>query len=161
MARPTLQLLLLALYVLYISSTGESTTLANIVKARTALTTSLATAGSIKANMLKLKTLKGLKATDSEVLKDCLGHVEESVDKLSQSVREIKFLGQVKGDKFVFHKGNMQTWTSAALTEIDDCEEGLSSKAIDSKIKGSIQGQVTDAKKLISNALATMNQLAQ
>ena len=86
MARPTLQLLLLALYVLYISSTGESTTLANIVKARTALTTSLATAGSIKANMLKLKTLKGLKATDSEVLKDCLGHVEESVDKLSQSL---------------------------------------------------------------------------
>ncbi|CAL5352678.1 unnamed protein product [Camellia sinensis] len=141
MARPTLQLLLLALYVLYISSTGESTTLANIVKARTALTTSLAAAGSIKANMLKLKTLKGLKATDSEVLKDCLGHVDESVDKLSQSVREIKFLGQVNGDKFVFHKGNVQTWTSAALTEIDDCEEGLSSKAIDSKIKGSIQGQ--------------------
>ncbi|THG03709.1 hypothetical protein TEA_021951 [Camellia sinensis var. sinensis] len=139
----------------------ESAALENIVKARTALSTSLATTGSVKANMLMLKNLKGLKATDYKVLKDCLGHVEESVDKLSQSVRELKFLGQVQGDKFFPHQSHVQTWTSTALTELNDCEEGLSRKDLDGKIKDSIRGQITNAKKQISNALATINQLAQ
>ncbi|GMP88673.1 hypothetical protein CsSME_00040571 [Camellia sinensis var. sinensis] len=161
MAKSTLQLLLLILYVLYIFDTGESAALENIVKARTALSTSLATTGSVKANMLMLKNLKGLKATDYKVLKDCLGHVEESVDKLSQSVRELKFLGQVQGDKFFPHQSHVQTWTSTALTELNDCEEGLSGKDLGGKIKDSIRGQITNAKKQISNALATINQLAQ
>ncbi|CAL5424087.1 unnamed protein product [Camellia sinensis] len=139
----------------------ESAALENIVKARTALSTSLATTGSVKANMLMLKNLKGLKATDYKVLKDCLGHVEESVDKLSQSVRELKFLGQVQGDKFFPHQSHVQTWTSTALTELNDCEEGLSGKDLGGKIKDSIRGQITNAKKQISNALATINQLAQ
>ncbi|CAL5352681.1 unnamed protein product [Camellia sinensis] len=139
----------------------ESAALENIVKARTALSMSLATTGSVKANMLMLKNLKGLKATDYKVLKDCLGHVEESVDKLSQSVRELKFLGQVQGDKFFPHQSHVQTWTSTALTELNDCEEGLSGKDLGGKIKDSIRGQITNAKKQISNALTTINQLAQ
>lgn len=61
--------------------------------ARVALAVSLVTAESAKANMLKLANLKGLKPMEYGTLKDCIDHVDDSVDRLSQSVREMEHLG--------------------------------------------------------------------
>ncbi|CAL5364232.1 unnamed protein product [Camellia sinensis] len=188
MARPSLRFLSLTLFILYSADITKSTVPTNFIEAscsatrhpelcvkslsihanaiqknpyiltQTALTVSLALAESTKANMLKLTSIKGLKAPEYGALKDCLDQIDDSVDRLSQSIREIEKLSEAQGEDFMWHKSNVQTWSSSALTDIKTCEEGFSGQTLDGKIKASVQGQVTNVEQLISNALALIKQ---
>ncbi|PSS33170.1 hypothetical protein CEY00_Acc03556 [Actinidia chinensis var. chinensis] len=128
--------------------------------ARTALTLSVAGAEATKADMLKLAHITGLKPAEYGALKDCLDQIEDSVNRLTQSAREIEQLGQAKGDEFSWHVSNVVTWTSAALAQMDTCGRGFSDRALDGKIKASVQPEVIHVWQLIRNALELFQQFA-
>ena len=128
--------------------------------ARTALTLSVAGAEVTKADMLKMAHIKGLKPTEYGALKDCLDQIEDSVNRLTQSAREIEQLGQAKGEEFSWHANNVVTWTSAALAQMETCRRGFSDRALDGKIKASVQPQVIHVWQLVRNALELFQQFA-
>ncbi|XP_058181684.1 21 kDa protein-like [Rhododendron vialii] len=125
---------------------------------QTALTEALARVETTKANMLKLTNMKGLKPMEYGALKDCLDQVAETVDRLSQSARELEKLGQAQGEDFSWHKSNVETWTNEALNQVRACVGGFSGQTLDGKIKDSVQAQTTKVGGLISMVLELVQQ---
>lgn len=132
--------------------------------ARASLAMSLVTAESAKANLLKLANLKGLKPMEYGALKECIDQVEDSVDRLSQSVREIAHLGPANGgpangenpphgEESSWHGSNVDTWTNAALNQVQRCAEGFSGQVLDGKIKTFVQNEVTNVELIVNVAL--------
>ncbi|KAA8533842.1 hypothetical protein F0562_031359 [Nyssa sinensis] len=128
--------------------------------AQTALSVSLTRAESTKTFVTKLTKFKGLKAREYQAIKDCLEEMNDTVDRLSQSVRELKNLGKARGPDFLWHMSNVQTWVSAALTDGNTCMEGFAGRKLDGRIKSSIRARVTNVAQVTSNALALVNQFA-
>ena len=104
----------------------------------TALSLGLSKAETTKSFMLKLTKLRGLKAKTYAALKDCLEEMDDTVDRLSQSVRELDKFSRAQGDDIQWHMSNMATWISAALNFEDTCVNGLSSQILEYKKKSSI-----------------------
>ena len=104
--------------------------------------------------------MKGLKSREYEAVKDCLEEMGDTVDRLSKSIHELKHIGQAKGQDFLWHMSNVETWVSAALTDENTCLDGFSGKALDGKVKASIKAQVVNVAQVTSNALALVNSYA-
>ncbi|CAL5343881.1 hypothetical protein CsSME_00029024 [Camellia sinensis var. sinensis] len=190
MARTNLPLLPLILSLLYIAGKAESAASTNFIEvsckatqypavcvqslsayasaiqqsprqlAQTALSLSQARAESMKAFVKKLTKFKGLKAREYAAIKDCLDEIGDSVDRISQSVQELKAMGKGKGKDFLWHMSNVETWVSAALTDENTCLDGFSGRALEGRIKTSVRARVTNVAQVTSNALALVNQLA-
>ncbi|KAF5947610.1 hypothetical protein HYC85_013567 [Camellia sinensis] len=190
MARTNLPLLPLILSLLYITGKAESAASTNFIEvsckatqypavcvqslsayasaiqqsprqlAQTALSLSQARAESMKAFVKKLTKFKGLKAREYAAIKDCLDQIGDSVDRISQSVQELKAMGKGKGKDFLWHMSNVETWVSAALTDENTCLDGFSGRALEGRIKTSVRARVTNVAQVTSNALALVNQLA-
>ncbi|CAL5323022.1 hypothetical protein CsSME_00001500 [Camellia sinensis var. sinensis] len=192
MARAILPFLALISSLLYIAGTAESAASTSFIKAsckatdypavcveslsayatsiqqsprqlaQIALSVSLAKAESMKAFVTKLTKFKGLKAREYQAIKDCLEEVSDSVDRVSKSVRELKYMGngKGKGKDFLWHMSNVETWVSAALTDDNTCLDGFSGRALDGNVKASIKARVTNVAQVTSNALALVNQFA-
>ncbi|XWS36939.1 hypothetical protein CRYUN_Cryun19dG0000700 [Craigia yunnanensis] len=126
--------------------------------AQTALSVSLARAQSTQAFVSKMKKFKGLKKREYEAIKDCIEEISDSVDRLSKSVQELKHMGQAKGEDFLWHVSNVETWVSAALTDENTCVDGFAGRAMDGKIKASIRAGVMNVAQVTSNALSLVNQ---
>ena len=110
--------------------------------------------------MKKLTKFKGLNAREYEANRDCLDEMGDTVDQVSRSVRELKYLGKAKGKDFLWHMSNVETWVSAALTYENSCLDGFAGRAMDGKIKASVKAWVTHVAQVTSNALALINQFA-
>lgn len=128
--------------------------------ANTALTVSLTKAQAAKAFVSKLGKMKGMKAREVEAVHDCLEEMNDSIDRLSTSVKELDEAGKSKGQDFLWHMSNVDTWVSAALTDENTCVDGFAGRALDGKIKTSIRGWVVNVAQVTSNALALINQFA-
>ncbi|MBA0609197.1 hypothetical protein Godav_021301 [Gossypium davidsonii] len=128
--------------------------------AQTALSVSLERAKSTQAFVSKMKKFRGLKRREYEGIKDCIEEMSESVDRLSKSVQELKYMGQAKGQDFLWHVSNVETWVSAALTDENTCVDGFAGRALDGKIKASIGARVINVAQVTSNALSLVNQFA-
>ncbi|XP_044467644.1 21 kDa protein-like [Mangifera indica] len=128
--------------------------------ALTALSVSLTRAQSTKSYVTKLKKFKNLKHREVEAIADCLEEMGDTVDRLSKSVQELKHMGQAKGQDFLWHMSNVETWVSAALTDENTCVDGFAGKALNGKIKDSIKAQVVNVAQVTSNALALINKFA-
>ncbi|XP_050386924.1 21 kDa protein-like [Argentina anserina] len=129
--------------------------------AQTALSVSLTRAQYAKSFVTKLTKFKGLTHKEYQAIDVCLEEMGDSVDRLSKSVDELKKMGKSsKGQDFIWHMSNVETWVSAALTDDNTCLDGFSSKAMDGKIKSSIRAQVLNVAKVTSNALALCNHFA-
>ncbi|KAK8686435.1 hypothetical protein V6N13_125460 [Hibiscus sabdariffa] len=128
--------------------------------AQTALSVSLERARSSQAFVSKMKKFRGLKKREYEAIKDCMEEMSEGVDRLSKSVQELKHMGQAKGQDFLWHISNVETWVSAALTDENTCFDGFAGKALDGKIKASIRARVLNVAQVTSNALSLVNQFA-
>lgn len=89
-------------------------------------------------------------------MRDCIENMGDTVDRLSQSVRE---LGQV-GQDFLWHMSNVQTWVSAALTDENTCLDGFSGHSMDGNVKAAIRRRVANVAQVTSNALALVNRFA-
>ncbi|KAL3647451.1 hypothetical protein CASFOL_008419 [Castilleja foliolosa] len=126
----------------------------------TALSVSVERAQSTKSFVRNLSKLSGLKPREYAAIRDCLEQVSDSVDRLSDSARELKRLGQGRGPEFIWHLSNLQTWVSAALTDDSSCMDGFSGRALDGRIKSSVRARLTSVAQVTSNALALCNQFA-
>ncbi|XVE56358.1 hypothetical protein DITRI_Ditri04bG0002900 [Diplodiscus trichospermus] len=128
--------------------------------AQTALSVSLDRARSTQAFVSKMKNFNGLKKKEYEAIKDCIEEMSDSVDRLSKSVQELKHMGQAKGQDFLWHISNVETWVSAALTDENTCVDGFAGRGLDGKVKASIRGRVINVAQVTSNALSLVNQFA-
>ncbi|KAM1054401.1 hypothetical protein ACFX13_001823 [Malus domestica] len=128
--------------------------------AQAALSVSLTKAKSAKTFVTKLAKFKGLKSREYGAIKDCLEEMGDSVDRMSKSVTELKNMGKSKGQDFLWHMSNVETWVSAALTDDNTCLDGFSGKALNGKIKSSVRAQVLNVAQCTSNALALCNRFA-
>ncbi|KAH7863196.1 hypothetical protein Vadar_014622 [Vaccinium darrowii] len=85
--------------------------------AKIALVVSLARAKS---------TEEFVKATEEEVVKDCLGHINDSVEQLSQAVWEIEHIGRNKGDEgWICRASNLQTIVGASIIDGNNYLDGF------------------------------------
>ncbi|KAI3793091.1 hypothetical protein L1987_35704 [Smallanthus sonchifolius] len=129
--------------------------------ARTALAVSLKRSQSTQAYLTKLKKFKGLKPRERSAIGDCLEEVSDSLDRVSKSIQELKNCDRVKGQEFIWHMSNVQTWVSSALTDENTCMDGFGGRAMEGRIKTSVRAQITSVAHVTSNALALVNNFAQ
>ncbi|CAH9104920.1 unnamed protein product [Cuscuta epithymum] len=88
---------------------------------------------------------------NSEILKECSGHLKDSLYEIQRSVKQMK---ELVGGSAAMMVNNVQTWMSAAETDQDNCLDGTRSYA-------KLQAQVKTLKMFTSNALALVNAYAE
>ncbi|KAJ9147765.1 hypothetical protein P3X46_029888 [Hevea brasiliensis] len=125
--------------------------------ALSALSVSLSRARSAAAFVTKLTKVRGIKPREYQAVKDCIENMGDSVDRLSQSIRELGHMGRAVGQDFVWHMSNVQTWVSAALTDESTCLDGFAGRPMDGNVKVAIKRRVTNVAEVTSNALALVN----
>ncbi|KAL3521434.1 hypothetical protein ACH5RR_019583 [Cinchona calisaya] len=128
--------------------------------AQTALSVSLNRTQSTRVFVTKLNKFRGLKSREYAAIRDCLEVMSDSVDRLSNSIQELKNLGRASGPGWFWHISNVQTWVSAALTDASTCADGFAGRALNGRIKWSIKTRMTNVAQVTSNALALINQFA-
>ncbi|XP_058106612.1 pectinesterase inhibitor 11-like [Magnolia sinica] len=117
-----------------------------------ALSVSLASAQSTIPMMHQF-----LNSTEQAAVRDCIETIGDSIDMLKKSIEEISYLNE---PDFEFHKENIQTWVSAAMTNGDTCLDGFTDISVmDGDVKSAITSLVENLNKLTSNALALINKL--
>lgn len=127
----------------------------------TALSVSLSRAQSAKSFVTKLRKFRNLKHREYEAIADCLDEMGDTVDRLSKSVQELNHMGRAKGQDFVWHMSNVETWVSAALTDESTCVDGFGGKALEGKVKSSVRAQVVNVAQVTSNALSLINKFSE
>lgn len=128
--------------------------------AQTALAVSLSRAQSTADFVSKMTRVKGIKPREYAAVKDCLENMADTVDRLSQSVRELGHMGRAMGQDFVWHVSNVQTWVSAALTDENTCLDGFAGRFMDGNVKAAIRRRVVNVAQVTSNSLALVNRFA-
>lgn len=93
-------------------------------------------------------------------IKDCLEEINDTVDRLSKSFKELKSMGQSKGKDYQWHISNVETWVSAALTDENTCVDGFGGRALNGRVKSSIKARIVNVAQVTSNALALINKFA-
>ncbi|EEF50352.1 21 kDa protein [Ricinus communis] len=132
--------------------------------AQAALSASLYRARHTRSYMLKVANeLEAMKAKDYQAVKDCLDQINDTVEQLSQSIRELRRLGSQeeavgRGNVF-WHISNVETWTSAALSDVSYCVNEFPGRRM-SKLKATIKGKVLNVAQATSNALALFHRYA-
>ncbi|XWS61927.1 hypothetical protein CRYUN_Cryun07bG0166700 [Craigia yunnanensis] len=127
---------------------------------QTALSVSQSRAQSAAAFVVKMIQVRGIKPRERQAVKDCIENMGDSVDRLSQSVKELGHMGRAVGQDFIWHMSNVQTWVSAALTDQNTCLDGFAGSIMDGNIKVAIRRRVVNVAQVTSNALALVNQFA-
>ncbi|XP_047324359.1 21 kDa protein-like [Impatiens glandulifera] len=132
--------------------------------AHTALAVSLERAQASRTLMSKMTKLRGLKPMEHQAIRDCMEEMGDSVDRIRQSVQELKITlimaqeGKKKNKKeLLWHLSNVQTWVSTALTDESTCMDGVSDRGFNPRIKAEIRNRVTNLAQVTSNALALIN----
>lgn len=121
------------------------------------MSVSLDRAQSAKAFVHKLTKFGSLKPREKAAIKDCLEEINDTIDRLSKSVDELKKMGQSKGQDYQWHRSNVQTWISAALTDETTCVDGFGGKVMNGRLKTSIGTRFVNVERITSNALALIN----
>ncbi|XP_071691822.1 pectinesterase inhibitor 9-like [Rutidosis leptorrhynchoides] len=127
--------------------------------AQITLTTCLAKARFTKAyvDMIAKELNKTKNLGESQATESCLREINNGVNQITQSVREIRKMGTDGEEKFAWHESNVQSWVSAALTDTTTCMDGISGDEIGSKTKSMIKARFLNVKELASNSLALFN----
>ncbi|XP_052193758.1 pectinesterase inhibitor 9-like [Diospyros lotus] len=132
--------------------------------AQFALMVSLAKAQHAKAYVTKVAAeTKSMKFKEYQVVKDCLDQINDGVDQLRQSIKEIQQISRDGEENFMWHTSNVQTWVSTALTDAMTCLDGFSSRAMGGKVRlvrATIKGKLLNVVQVTSNALALFNRFA-
>ncbi|MFS7958504.1 putative pectinesterase [Helianthus anomalus] len=129
--------------------------------AHTALAVSLKQSQSTQDYLNKLKRFKGLTPLERSAIGDCLEIVSDSLGRVSKSMKELKNCERAKGQQFLWHMNNVQTWVSSALTDENTCTDGFGGRVMESRIKSSVRAQIASVAHVTSNALALVNNYAQ
>ncbi|KAI3693277.1 hypothetical protein L6452_33110 [Arctium lappa] len=92
-----------------------------------------------------------------QAVKDCLQQINNGVNQITQSIKELQQMGTDGEEKFVWHESNVQSWVSAALTDTTTCIDGILGDKIGSRAKSMIKARFLNVKQLASNSLALFN----
>nr|QIR83170.1 pectin methylesterase 12 [Cunninghamia lanceolata] len=92
-----------------------------------------------------------------QAINDCEELIEETIEQLSSSNDDLK---NFKLKSLMEPSGDVRTWLSAALTNLDTCVNGLADTA-SSEAKAQIQSIVENLTELTSNSLAIVNNFAK
>ncbi|KAK7293274.1 hypothetical protein RJT34_16137 [Clitoria ternatea] len=131
--------------------------------AHVALSVSLSRALQTRGYLSKVvKELEELK-TDRVYLtvQDCVKQIDDSVDKLSQAIKELRRLnkGTTIDDNFLWHISNVETWVSTALTDASYCVQSLPGHRMSKRI-ATIKVKAQNVAEVTSNALALFHRYA-
>ena len=128
--------------------------------AQIALTASLYRALYARRFVLNVVRQINTMKRENQVFKDCLQQINDSVDQLSGSIRELRRLENKPVDDDLFwHISNVESWTGAALTDANTCVEALPGPKM-SKLKATIKGKMLNVAQTTSNALALFHRFA-
>ncbi|KAL6128956.1 hypothetical protein ACLB2K_072309 [Fragaria x ananassa] len=128
--------------------------------AHVALTASLYRALYARAFVLKVAKEIDILKRENQVVRDCLQQINDSVDQLSGSIKELRRLGKSPvGDDLFWHISNVETWVGTALTDASTCVDELPGPNM-SKLKATIKGKVLNVAQTTSNALALFHRFA-
>ncbi|KAG9136064.1 hypothetical protein Leryth_025923 [Lithospermum erythrorhizon] len=129
--------------------------------AQLALRVSLSRARYARVYMIQVaKEFKKSKAKEYQSLKDCLEQINDGVDQLTRSVMELQRINELGESKFMWRQSNVETWTSAALTDALSCLDGFSIHSMGGKKKAIIRAKVLNVAQVTSNALALFTRFA-
>ncbi|KAG1359076.1 pectinesterase inhibitor 9 [Cocos nucifera] len=128
--------------------------------ARAALTVSADRARSASTYVARFSAggNKAIKAREAGAIRDCLENMADSVDRLRQSAQELGRLGRPGSAGFMWHLSNVQTWSSAALTDENTCLDSLSQNG-SRTARETIRKKVVEVAQLTCNALALVNRI--
>lgn len=126
----------------------------------TALKVSISWTRSCGSFVKKMAKVKGIKPREYRAVQDCIENMDNSVDRLSQSVKELGLTGQAISEEFAWHMSNVQTWVSAAMTYQDTCLDGFAGPRMNGNLKSAIRDRVLSVSQVTSNALALVNGFA-
>ena len=129
--------------------------------AQVALSVSLAKTRHTRAYVMEVASnFKDVKGRTHQDISDCLDQINDGVDRLAQSIIELRRMNQEGGDSdFTWRMSNIETWVSAALTDATTCVDGFSGRDM-GKLKATIKGKVLNVAQVTSNALALVNRFA-
>ncbi|CAE6200656.1 unnamed protein product [Arabidopsis arenosa] len=129
--------------------------------AEIALAVSIARAKSAKTYVSEMTEYKGITKRQHEAVEECLNEMGDTVDRLSNSLKELKHLEEGdSGEDFWFSLSNVRTWTIAALTDVTLCIDGFGGKAMNGELKSLIRTRIMSVAEETSNALALINDFA-
>ena len=128
----------------------------------TALSVSISRTQSCASFVRKVAKAKGIQAREHRAVQDCVENMDDSVDRLGQSAKELGLTGRAVGEDFAWHMSNVQTWVSAAMTYQSTCLDGFAGPyyRMDGRLKNAIRARAVDASQVTSNALALVNRFA-
>jgi len=134
--------------------------------ASVALSVSLSRALQTRGYLLNVA--KEVKAIDHNnkrmflTLQDCVNQINDSVDQLSQAIKELKRLNKfntIINDKVLWHISNVETWVSTALTDASICVQSFPGHRM-SKSVATIKVKAKNVAEVTSNALALFQSYA-
>lgn len=94
---------------------------------------------------------------DSQAVQECSRQINNGVNQITLSVKEFQRIGKDAEENFPLHEDNMQSWVSAALTDIDMCIDGILGDVIGGREKAIMKAKILNVKQLASNSLAMLN----
>ncbi|XP_076945610.1 pectinesterase inhibitor 9-like [Bidens hawaiensis] len=127
--------------------------------AQISLTTCLAKARVTKAYVDTVaKQLNQAKYPgEYQALDQCLQQINNGVNQITQSVKELQKMGKDGEENFGWHESNVESWLGTALTDATACMDGILGDKIGSKTKSIIKARFLNVKELASNSLALLN----
>ncbi|KEH29118.1 putative pectinesterase [Medicago truncatula] len=115
-----------------------------------------------------LNAAKELKAIDHNnkrmylTVQDCVNQMNDSVDQLSQAIKELKRLNKfntIINDKVLWHISNVETWVSTALTDASSCVQSFPGHRMSKRV-ATIKVKAKNVAEVTSNALALFQSYA-
>jgi len=95
-------------------------------------------------------------------VQDCVNQINDSVDQLSQAIKELKRLNKfstIINDKVLWHISNVETWVSTALTDASSCVQSFPGHRMSKRV-ATIKIKAKNVAEVTSNALALFHSYA-
>ncbi|KAI3693925.1 hypothetical protein L1987_76880 [Smallanthus sonchifolius] len=104
-------------------------------------------------NMLEKKLNQTGNSQDYQALEECVHQIDNGVDQITRSFKELQQMGTDGDENFVWHESNVMSWVSAALTDVTTCIDGITGDGIGRREKAMIKARFLNMKQLASNSL--------
>nr|GFB99871.1 pectinesterase inhibitor 9-like [Tanacetum cinerariifolium] len=111
--------------------------------AKSAIVVSLNNAKSAATHVSKLTGTSNLKPGKYQALKDCVNSMNNCAASLTKLLQELRKMVQFKGQNFVWHMSNVQTWVSSALTNQNTCTGRFSDSSLNGQVKDALNKKMT------------------
>ncbi|XP_071685579.1 pectinesterase inhibitor 9-like [Rutidosis leptorrhynchoides] len=104
-------------------------------------------------NMVVKKLNETETSENYQAIEQCLRQINDGVNQITQSFKELQKIGKDGDEKFIWHESNVQTWVSAALTDAITCLDGLLTDETSKRELAMIKARFLNVKQLASNSL--------